>query len=62
VAAKLHKPFWAPNVPEFVLKLILGEMRIAVLESVRTSSKKIEDTGFKFDYPELPAALKEIYG
>jgi len=62
VAAQLDKPFWAPNVPEFILKLILGEMRIAVLESDRTSSKKIEDTGFKFDYPELSEALKEIYG
>jgi uncharacterized protein (TIGR01777 family) len=62
VAQQLHKPFWAPNVPEFVLKLILGKMRIAVLESARTSSKKIEDAGFEFDYPELPGALKEIYG
>jgi uncharacterized protein (TIGR01777 family) len=62
VAAQLNKPFWAPNVPEFVLKLIMGETRIAVLESDRTSSKKIEDAGFKFDYPELPEALKDIYG
>ncbi|WP_158995375.1 TIGR01777 family oxidoreductase [Mucilaginibacter sp. L196] len=62
VAQQLHKPFWAPNVPVFVLKLIMGEMRLAVLESTRTSSKKIEDTGFKFDYPELSGALKEIYG
>ena len=62
VAQQLDKPFWAPNVPVFVLKLIMGEMRLAVLESVRTSSKKIEGAGFEFDYPELPAALKEIYG
>ena len=62
IAAQLDKPFWAPNVPEFVLKLLLGEMRIAVLESDRASSKKIEDAGFKFDYPELSSALKEIYG
>ena len=62
VATQLHKPFWAPNVPVFVLKLILGEMRIAVLESAKTSSKKIEDTGFKFDYPQLSGALKDIYG
>jgi NAD dependent epimerase/dehydratase family enzyme len=62
VAQQLHKPFLAPNVPVFVLKLIMGEMRLAVLESARTSSKKIEDSGFKFNYPELPAALKEIYG
>jgi len=62
VAQQLHKPFWAPNVPVFVLKLIMGEMSLAVLESDRTSSKKIEDNGFKFDYPELSDALKEIYG
>ncbi len=62
IAQQLHKSFWAPNVPVFVLKLIMGEMSLAVLESTRTSSKKIEDTGFKFDYPELFGALKEIYG
>ncbi len=62
VAQQLRKPFWAPNVPVFVLKLIMGEMSLAVLESARTSSKKIEDAGFKFDYPELFDALKEIYG
>ena len=62
VAEQLHKPLWTPNVPEFLLKLILGEMRIAVLESDRTSSKKIEDVGFEFDYPDLLVALKEIYG
>ncbi|WP_179415285.1 TIGR01777 family oxidoreductase [Mucilaginibacter sp. E4BP6] len=62
VAEQLHKPLWTPNVPEFLLKLILGEMRIAVLESDRTSSKKIEDAGFEFDYPDLLVALKEIYG
>lgn len=62
VAKQFHKPFWAPNVPVFILKLIMGEMRLAVLESSRTSSKKIEDSGFTFDYPELPDALKEIYG
>ena len=62
VAQQLHKPFWAPNVPVFVLKLVMGEMSLAVLESARTSSKKIEDAGFKFDYPELSDALKEIYG
>ena len=62
VAKRLNKPFWAPNVPEFVLKLIMGEMRLAVLESDRTSAHKIESTGFKFEFPELQEALKNIYG
>ena len=62
VAKQLRKPLWAPNVPEFVLKLILGEMRAVVMESDRTSAQKIEDAGFKFDFPELQDALKDIYG
>lgn len=62
IAKQLGKPFWVPNVPEFVLRLVLGERRIAVLESDKASSKKIQRTGFKFEYPDLTSALKEIYG
>lgn len=62
VAKQLNKPFWAPNVPAFILKLLMGEMSIAVLESDRTSAQKIEAAGFKFKYAELQDALNEIYG
>jgi uncharacterized protein (TIGR01777 family) len=62
VAKQLHKPLWAPNVPAFVLKLLLGEMSSIVLGSTKVSAQKILDAGFKFSYTELPAALKEIYG
>jgi uncharacterized protein (TIGR01777 family) len=62
VAKQLHKPLWAPKVPEFVLDLLLGEMSSIVLASTKASPQKIEETGFKFDYPELEGALKEIYG
>jgi len=62
VAKQLSKPLWAPNVPAFVLKLLLGEMRSIVLGSTRVSAQKIQDAGFTFSYTELPAALKEIYG
>jgi uncharacterized protein (TIGR01777 family) len=62
VAKQLRKPLWAPNVPAFVLKLLLGEMSSIVLGSTKVSAQKIQDAGFKFSYTELPAALKEIYG
>ena len=62
LAKTLHKPLWAPKVPVFLIKLLLGEMSIAVLASTKASSQKIEDAGFKFKYPELTEALKEIYG
>ncbi len=61
VAKQLHRPVWLPNVPVFLLKLLFGEMSTVVLGSTKASSKKIEDAGFKFKYPEVTAALKEIY-
>ncbi|RZA02841.1 MAG: TIGR01777 family protein [Sphingobacteriaceae bacterium] len=61
VAKQLHRPLWLPNVPAFALKLLFGEMSIVVLGSTKVSAQKIEDTGFKFKYPDVTAALKEIY-
>ncbi|WP_121812629.1 TIGR01777 family oxidoreductase [Mucilaginibacter kameinonensis] len=62
VAKHLHKPLWAPNVPGFLLKLLLGEMSSIVLGSTKVSAQKIEDAGFKFKYTDLDAALTDIYG
>jgi uncharacterized protein (TIGR01777 family) len=62
IAKQLRKPLWAPSVPAFILKLLLGEMSTVVLGSTKVSSKKIEGAGFKFKYPEIASALKEIYG
>lgn len=48
---------WLPNIPEFLLKLSLGEMSIAVLEGQRISSEKIQDAGFEFQYNDIEATL-----
>ncbi|WP_259070000.1 TIGR01777 family oxidoreductase [Mucilaginibacter sp. X4EP1] len=62
VAKQLRKPLWAPNVPAFLLKLIMGEMSTLVLGSTKVSAQKITDAGFEFKYPEIAPALKQIYG
>jgi uncharacterized protein (TIGR01777 family) len=62
VAKQLRRPYWLPNVPAFILKMLLGEMSLVVLGSTKVSAKKIENTNFKFEYPELSGALKELYG
>ena len=49
-----------PAVPIFVLNLMLGEMSHLLLDSTFISSKKIEDAGFRFKYPELGPALKSM--
>ena len=57
IAKTLNRPFFLPNVPKGILKMILGEMHILLFESQRVSSKKIEATGFNFKYYKLKSAL-----
>lgn len=62
IAKELHRPLLLPKVPAFALQLAMGEMSTVVLNSTKVSAQKIEDAGFKFSYPTLMWALKEIYG
>jgi uncharacterized protein (TIGR01777 family) len=62
VAQQLNKPLWLPNVPAFALKLALGEMSDVVLGSTKMDTRKIEEAGFRFKFPDIKAALKDIYG
>ena len=62
IAAVLKKPLWLPNIPSFVLKLILGsEKAMVLLGGNRVSSKKITETGFKFSFPSLKPALIDLF-
>lgn len=62
IAKRLHKPLLLPNIPEFALKIILGEMSDAVLNGQKVSSEKIQSTGYVFQYPTLNSALDEAMG
>ena|SRR5690606_10664892 len=61
IATVLKKPLILPNIPESVMKLLLGEMAYLLYSSQRVSSKKIEESGFNFDYPNITLALNDIY-
>ena len=60
IGCVLKKPIVFPNVSESLLKLMLGEMSAIVLESQRVCAKKIQQTGFKFKFHEISAALKSL--
>lgn len=60
VAKQLNKPLWLPNVPAFVLKLIVGEMADILIGGNNVSSKKAENLGFKFQYSTLDNALRNL--
>ena len=56
----LNRPLFLPNVPTFVLKLMLGEMSQVVTGGNRVSNKKIQEAGFEFKYTELRPALVDL--
>ena len=60
IAKLVNKPLWLPNVPAFIMKIMLGEMADMVLNGIRVSSQKTEDKGFTFKYHDLPTALANL--
>ena len=61
IAHVLHRPFIPFPAPEFVLKTVMGEMAAMLLMSNNCTSKKIQQTGFVFQFPTLEKALENIY-
>ncbi len=49
-------------VPEFALKLVLGEVSAMVLEGRPVSVGKLQGLGFEFEFPMLETALRDILG
>ena len=60
IAKVLKRPIWLPKVPEFVLTILLGEMASLITQGSRVSSKKIQESGFVFQYPTLQSALENL--
>ena len=55
----LHRPSFMP-APGFMIKLVLGEFGSVILEGQRVIPKRLLDSGFAFQYPEIDNALQEI--
>jgi uncharacterized protein (TIGR01777 family) len=56
----LAKPTFMPAVPGFVMSLILGEFGSVLLKGQRVVPKKLLDAGFRFSFPDLRSALKDL--
>lgn len=61
IAKTLKKPLWLPNIPEFVMNLILGEMSYLLFSSKNLSSIKITDSGFHFQFQKIDKAIYDLY-
>jgi uncharacterized protein (TIGR01777 family) len=61
LAKWLKRPLFLPNVPAFMLRLILGERAILVLSDLRASNQKIKQAGFSFKYTSLDSVFKSFF-
>ncbi len=61
LAHLLKKPFWFPNIPAFIMKLIIGKMAEMLLYGSRVSPVKIQSAGYNFLFPDLESALTDLF-
>ncbi|MBV36994.1 MAG: TIGR01777 family protein [Rickettsiales bacterium] len=55
----LKRPTFA-TMPAFALKIIVGEMATMLLTGQRVHPKKLEESGFTFEYPTIDEALDDL--
>jgi NAD dependent epimerase/dehydratase family enzyme len=61
LAKVLKKPLLLPNIPAFVLKIILGELSELLLNGNYVSGEKLKSTGFHYEHTDLEESLRSIY-
>ena len=60
IAKTLEKPLFLPNVPKFVMKIILGEMHEILFSSQHVSCRKLLDLKYQFKFASLDKALNDL--
>jgi uncharacterized protein (TIGR01777 family) len=61
LASNMNRFIFLPNIPSFVLNLIFGKKRAElVLSDQKVSSQKIQDTQFKFQFPDIQSAINNL--
>lgn len=61
LASKHNIKILLPPVPEFIVKLVLGEMADIIIRGNRVSAEKILSAGYSFEFKDLHSALRDIY-
>lgn len=60
LARVLQRPYWLPT-PGLAIKTVLGEMSDLVLKGQKVIPARLMALGFRFEFSELDAALRDIY-
>lgn len=59
LAAVLHRPAWLP-LPAWLLRAAMGEMAGLLLEGQRVLPARIQQAGYRFHFPDLEIALRDV--
>lgn len=60
IAKTLGKPLFLPNIPQFVMKIVLGEMHQILFSSQHVSCRKLLDLKYQFKFASLDKALNDL--
>ncbi len=61
LARTMNRPCLAVGVPSFILTLALGEMAQMLITGQRILPSKLETYGYRFLFPKLDGALRDIF-
>lgn len=59
LARAMRRPYWIP-APGFLLRLVLGQMSMVVLDGQRIYPKRLLDAGFAFRYAHLEDCVRDV--
>jgi len=57
----LHRPAFI-TAPEFMIRLVMGEFGDSLLTGQKVFPQRLLDASFKFDFPTIETALKDLLG
>jgi uncharacterized protein (TIGR01777 family) len=60
LAKVLRRPYWFPY-PEFLLRLVLGEMSVLITEGRFSKPERLFEMGYNMRYSQLEGALRDIF-
>lgn len=60
IARTVGRKILLPNISSTMLHILVGEMASMLLCGSNVSSRKIQESGFRFTHPELMGALKDL--
>jgi len=60
IAKTLGKPLFLPNIPQFVMKIVLGGMHQILFSSQHVSCRKLLDLKYQFKFASLDKTLNDL--